>query len=140
MFNYNRIIIIFKHLNFFFEIQQSFKKKKKKNFMEIKLTINYEFPYYQLLYHLENKYLNDFAADSVFLNCMTNKYLCINFILLDGLEINYELNKTIELENETLETFSNGISRNKRKLNIFELNSESESYFDPSEKRIEDNL
>ncbi len=40
---------------------------------------------------------------------MTNKYLDINHILLDGLEINYELNKTIELENETLETFSNGL-------------------------------
>jgi len=39
--------------------------------------------------------------------------------------------KTIELENETLETFSNGISRKKRKLDIFELNSELESYFDP---------
>jgi len=79
--------------------------------------------------------LADFA-DSVFLNCMTNKYLGINHILLDGLEINYELNKTIELENETLETFSNGISRKKRKLNIFELNSELESYFDSREKRI----
>jgi hypothetical protein len=47
---------------------------------------------------------------------------------------------SIELENETLETFSNGISRKKRKLNIFELNSELESCFDPREKRIEDNL
>jgi len=27
LFNYNRVIIIFKHLNFFFEIQQSFKSK-----------------------------------------------------------------------------------------------------------------
>jgi hypothetical protein len=58
--------------------------------------------------------LDDFA-DSLFLNCMTNKYLGINHILLDGLKINYELNKTIELENETLETLSNGISRKKRK-------------------------
>jgi hypothetical protein len=41
---------------------------------------------------------------------------------------------------ETLETFSNGFSRKKRKFNIFELNSELESYFDPREKRIEDNL
>ncbi len=71
---------------------------------------------------------------------MTNKYLGINHILLDDLEINYELNKTIELENETLETFSNGISRKKLKLNIFEFNSELESYFGPREKRIEDNL
>jgi len=58
--------------------------------------------------------LDDFA-DSVFLNCMTNKYLGIMHILLDGLEINYELNKTIELKNETLETFSNAISRKKHK-------------------------
>ncbi len=28
----------------------------------------------------------------------------------------------------------------KRKLNIFELNSELESYFNPREKRLEDNL
>ncbi len=45
-----------------------------------------------------------------------------------------------ESDSEMMDDEKNGISRNKRKLNIFELNSELESYFDPREKRIEDNL
>jgi hypothetical protein len=85
------------------------------------------------LYQEEDFYFKDEVE------CKCNECLGINPVI-SYREINYELNKSIELENETLETFSNGISRKKRKLNIFELNSELESYFDPREKRIEDNL
>jgi hypothetical protein len=34
-------------------------------------------------------------------------------------EINRELNKTIEFENETLETLSNGMSRTKTQIRYF---------------------
>ncbi len=47
LFNYNRIIIIFKHLNFFLKYNKVLKTNILEflmlNFMEIKLTINYEF-------------------------------------------------------------------------------------------------
>ena len=47
LFNYNRIIKIFKHLNFFLKYNKVLKTNITQflmlNFMEIKLTINYEF-------------------------------------------------------------------------------------------------
>jgi len=86
------------------------------------------------------KNLNFYQEEDLYfkdeIECKCNECLGINPVILYR-EINYESNKTIELENETLETFSNGISPKKRKLNNFELNSELESDF---EKRIEDNL
>ena len=46
LFNYNRIIIIFKHLKFFLNnkvLKTNTIQFLMLNFMEIKLTINYEF-------------------------------------------------------------------------------------------------
>ena len=50
--------------------------------------------------------------------CKCNECLGINPVI-SYREIKCELYKTIEFENETLETFSNGISRKKRQIKYF---------------------
>ena len=71
-------------------------------------------------------YLGDFYFKDKF-ECKCNEYFGINPVI-SYREINCELNKTIEFENETWNTFSNGKSRKNiakiPKLNIFESNSD----------------
>ena len=56
--------------------------------------------------------------------------------VLEYREINYELNKSIDSEQITLEMLTSDISCKKIKLNILNLNSEIESLFDSKEEKI----